>query len=237
MIDTHCHLLHGLDDGPQTLAGAVALATSMTSQGIRRAVCTPHVSRQFPTDHDAAGAALEELDRELVSQGVPLSLSLASEMSEPNAATLPASELRRRAIAGRYVVVELEHRSTAATAAATVRRLVAAELVPVIAHPERLPAVEHRPDLLRTLRLNGALVQVVAPSLTGHMGRRVARTAWSLLVDGIVDLVASDAHGARRRRCHMLEAGDLVSRRLGQDIWRRLAEDAPAKLLEGGELR
>ena len=232
MIDTHCHILHGVDDGPATLEEAVELAVSMVGQGIRHAVCTPHLSRQFPTEPRAAKVAFAALAGELRSRGVALSLTLAAEVSEPNTAELGGSILRERAIGGRYLVVELEQASTGMTAEATVRRLRAARLVPVIAHPERLPAFQSETELAQQLRQQGALVQVVAPSLTGRWGEKVERAAWSLLSAGDVDLVASDAHGVRRRRCWMADAAEIVRRRLGTAAWRQVTEEGPAKLLE-----
>ncbi len=231
VIDTHCHILQGLDDGPATVDEAVELAVSMAEQGIRHAVCTPHLSRQFPTERAAAQVALVVLERELASHEIALSLTLAAEVSEPNTVGLGGLVLRERSIGGRFLVVELEQASTGTTVEATVRRLHAVGLVPVIAHPERLAVFQREPDLAGKLRRRGALLQVVAPSLVGRWGENVERTAWSMLTTGVVDLVASDAHGALRRRCHMADAAEAVRRRLGAPAWRTVAEDGPARLL------
>ena len=41
MIDTHCHLLPGLDDGPATITEAIQLARMMLADGVSGALCTP----------------------------------------------------------------------------------------------------------------------------------------------------------------------------------------------------
>ena len=234
MIDTHCHLLHGLDDGPRTLDEAVEFGVSLVEQGVRHAVCTPHFSRQFPTTHDASCAALAELEAEFATLNVPLTLSLGAEISEAIVVELDRAALRERCINGRYLLVEVEQTSTRSTIEATVRRLDMAGFVAVIAHPERLPVFQRAPAFAGTLRRLGALTQVVAPSVTGRWGRSVEATAWSMLTKGHVDLIASDAHGTGRRRCRMAEAEVLVHRRLGARVWSAVAEEAPATVVGAG---
>lgn len=41
-VDVHCHLLPGLDDGPQTLAQSVTMARQAVADGIRYVLATPH---------------------------------------------------------------------------------------------------------------------------------------------------------------------------------------------------
>jgi protein-tyrosine phosphatase len=231
MIDSHCHLLPCLDDGPETLGDAIALAVDMRDQGIRHAICTPHFSRLYPTDHTAAQEALEMLEEELAARGIALELTLAAEVSELNAVELGRAALQERAIGGRFLVVELGQRSTAKTAEATIGRLRDAGFVPIVAHPERLPLFQTNPATARALRDRGALLQVVAPSITGRWGVPAERTAWSMLADRVVDLVGSDCHGALRRRCWMAEAAARVRRQLGDHAWRAVAVEGPAQLV------
>lgn len=231
MIDTHCHLLPGLDDGPDTVAASVELAVDMVAQGVIGAVCTPHLSRRYPVTREDASASLAALERELHGRGVDLPLTLAAEVSDANAVTLEIATLVERSIAGRYLVVELAAGSTAAGAELVVQRLTAAGLVPVLAHPERLPAFAGDAGAIDAVLGRGALVQVMASSLTGRWGEAVERSAWDLVASGRAALVASDAHGVRRRRCHLAEARDLVCHRLGSSRWDELTLAAPERLL------
>ena len=102
----------------------------------------------------------------------------------------------------------------------------------VLAHPERCGAVQSDPHLLDHLRDEGAYVQVVAPSLTGRRATREGDAAWELLDRGRVDLIASDAHGSRRRPCQLDAAEVLVTERFGPAALRGLTSDAPRRLLE-----
>ena len=188
MIDTHCHLLHSLDDGPKTEADSVELARQLARAGVRAVVCTPHFSRRYPTQLRPALMRIAELERLLLEAPIGLSLSLAAEVSPAFAVSEPMDELLPRSIDGRFLLVELEPDTPAAFLETAVDRLASERLSPVFAHPERCRSVREQPRLLDEARASGALVQVVAPSLTGRWGREVGVSGWKLLDAGVVDL-------------------------------------------------
>lgn len=236
MIDTHCHLLPGLDDGPTTVSEATQLARMMLADGVSTALCTPHYSRQFPTRHADAIAQHEVLRRELAAAGIALETGVAAEVSPAYAVSAPLEELELRSIGGRFVVVEVLPDSSEAIFPTVAERLGASGLVPVFAHPERSRAVHRDPSAVDGARRDGALVQVLAPSLLGRWGPEVAATTLTLLDTGRVDLLASDAHGVKRRRIHLAEAASLLERRLGSGLVEELTERAPRELLAGARL-
>src|SRR2546430_937166 len=82
VIDTHCHLLHSLDDGPKTERDSVELARQLAAAGVRAVVCTPHFSRRYSTSLVRARKRIAELSRLLLEAPILLSLSLAWRLSE-----------------------------------------------------------------------------------------------------------------------------------------------------------
>ena len=232
MIDTHCHLLPALDDGPRDAEETLALARQLVETGVTHVVCTPHFSRQFPTSHDLALERLADVRRLLDEKSVGLGLDLAAEVSPAWAVSEPLEELRRRAIGGRFVLVELTPDTPEVLPVAAAERLAEAGLGLIVAHPERSRAVQRRPALVDEARAAGAAIQVVASSLTGRWGGGVASTAWKLVETARVDLLASDAHRARRESS-LAEALRLVSGRLGGDAVTRLTRTTPEALVEG----
>jgi protein-tyrosine phosphatase len=152
-------------------------------------------------------------------------------LSDVVAATRPVAEIRERALRETFVIFELLSDALIPHATAIVRRLGAAALTPVIAHPERARSVQVDPGQVDALRAGGALIQVVASSLTGDWGGDAEEAAWALLASGRVDLVGSDAHGVVTRPCRLREAEALVVDRLGRQLWTRLTEDTPAALV------
>jgi protein-tyrosine phosphatase len=233
LIDTHCHLLPALDDGPPDDAAALELAQALVDDEVRVVVCTPHYSRLFPTEHAAAEAALERLRSRLDEAGVPLELALAAEVGPVFALDAPTEELARRALAGRFVLVEVTADAPAPFFDSVAERLAREGLTPIFAHPERSRALQRSLDPLADARGAGALVQIVAPSLLGRWNETVASTAWKIVDAGLADLLASDAHGIARRRVHLGEASDEVGHRYGHEAARRLTAAAPARVVEG----
>jgi protein-tyrosine phosphatase len=231
MIDTHCHLLPGLDDGPSSIEDAVALAHRLVEDGVSLVLCTPHYSRVFPTDHAEATEQLAVLRAALTAASIRLELELAAEIAPALAVSAPIEELSRRSIGGRYLLVEVLPDSPAGLFDAAADRLGEAGLVPVFGHPERSRAVQRHPMLVEDARRRGALIQIVAPSLIGRWGRGVASAAWGLLGAGWVDLVGSDAHGVHRRGVHLAEALALVTDRLGTDVARDVIRLNPARIV------
>jgi protein-tyrosine phosphatase len=237
VIDTHCHLLPALDDGPPTPADAVALGRHLTEDGVSFALCTPHYSELFPTRHADAAKRLTELRDALAHAAVRLETALAAEVGPDFAISEPIEELRRRSIAGRYVLVEVVANSPAGLFAAVTERLTEDGLIPIFGHPERARGILRRTGVLDYVRRQGALLQVVAPSLIGRWGDDVATAAWRLVDTGRADLLASDAHGARRRRCHLRRAAELVRMRLGANVAAELTERGPGMVLQGEDPR
>lgn len=234
MIDTHCHLLHALDDGPRTLADSVGLAGELAAAGVRRVVCTPHYSRRYPTDPAVARERLDELEQQLARSDVPVALSLGAELSSAFAVSDPMSELVRRTIEGRFLLVELEPATPAAVLETVVERLEGQGLRPIFAHPERSKSVREQPRLLAEARAAGALVQVVSPSLVGRWGGEVETAAWRLLDRGVVDLLASDSHRRGRGAVSLARALDAIDRRYGAGVVAELTEHAPARIVTVG---
>ena len=180
MIDTHCHLLPGLDDGTRSAKEALSLARDLVQAGVTTVVCTPHRSRRFPTDMAVARERLAEMKAEVANAGVPLELRLGAEVSPAFAISLDGAALAEVTIGTRHLLVELEPATPAHALETIFESLRAHELVPVFAHPERCRSVVQDPGPLAAVREAGALVQVVATSVAGAWGGTVQRAALAL---------------------------------------------------------
>jgi protein-tyrosine phosphatase len=231
VIDTHCHLLPQLDDGPATEEEAVALARGLARLGVFAIVCTPHYSRRYPTSYEDARDRLDRLEHRLRGAGVSIALSLAAEISPAYVVSQPGDELKRRSLGGRFVLVELLPDTPAVFLETALEHILPLGLKPVFAHPERCAALQSAPRLLGDARAGGALVQIVASSLAGRWGSRIALAAWGLLDAGVIDLLASDSHHARST-ANLQRAVELVRDRYGADALEDLVERRPAQMLK-----
>jgi protein-tyrosine phosphatase len=226
LIDTHCHLLPGVDDGPRTGLDSIAIARRMHEEGVVTAVCTPHFSTRYASSVKTCESRLARLRNALVDLEIPLELHLAAEISPAMALDAPSDEILRRNLGGRYVVIELERNTRAGFIDDVLARLEGLNLVPVLAHPERCHAVRS------AARDRGALVQVVAPSLAGGWGSEARIAAWRLVEDEMADLVASDAHTARGAAT-LSATARLIAYRYGEPRRHELFEHVPACLISG----
>jgi len=227
MIDLHCHLLPGVDDGAPDLATSLAMARIAAADGIKVIACTPHI---YPGMYDNNGPAIRqavaELQLRLEEAGISLRLTLGADTHI--APDLVASLRAGRAPTlhdSRYFLLEPPHHVAPPRLAETVFDLLAAGYVPVITHPERLSWIEDRYETFVDLACQGAWLQVTAGSLIGRFGKAAQYWGERLLDEGWVHILATDAHGVTKRPPLLAEAREAAALRVG-------AEEAEALVLQ-----
>lgn len=200
MIDLHCHLLPGIDDGPPTFDDALAMARAAVACGTTSIVATPHVSARYPNDAERIGALLEELAALLRANAIPLEVLPGAEIALSHLIDLDESELSRLGLGGgEWLLLEPPFAAATTGLDGLVLELVHAGYRVVLAHPERCPAFQREPRLLDELVDQGVLTSVTAGSLVGRFGSSVRRFSARLVEAGVVHNVASDAHGSSGR--------------------------------------
>jgi protein-tyrosine phosphatase len=200
MIDLHCHVLPGIDDGPQTMEESVALARTAASLGTRVIVATPHVSRRYPNDVDTILRLTDELNVTLAQERVGITIEPGAEIAITRVADIPPSDLARLGLGGgQWLLVEPPFLPIATGVDLAVLDLLRRGQRIVLAHPERCPAFQRDPPMLGTLVRAGAMTSITAGSLVGRFGEQVRRFALMLVREGMAHNVASDAHDPSRR--------------------------------------
>jgi protein-tyrosine phosphatase len=236
MIDLHCHLLPGVDDGAQSLAEAIAMCRMAAADGCEAMVATPHQRRgewwNADTGHLAglAGQLQEAVGpgfRVFLGGEIHVDAELLEEVEKlpDGGGVLPLA-------GSRYLLIEFGPSGTPAESVHLIHELAVAGWRPVIAHPEFIPWLAPDLDLLALLVSRGALTQVTAMSLTGDFGRRPQSDAVALLEAGLVHFVASDSHGVRRRPPGLARAYRTIADRWGEEAARRLTTDNPRAVVE-----
>ncbi len=200
MIDLHCHLLPGVDDGSRSVEQTVSVLTMMLSQGITEMALTPHLlaSRAgagFPAAYDRAWEALQPA----IPQGMTLHRGAEVMLDRPLS---PEVRERKVTIRGtRYLLVEFPRMVPSEIVGRALLDVMQHDLVPILAHPERYTSCNV--DTARAWRDLGAVMQVDATTLT--LPRKRGERARSLVRAGIADIVAADNHGDRRSLASALE--------------------------------
>lgn len=239
MIDLHCHLLPGVDDGPETLAESIAMARTAYEDGIHTIVVTPHEGEWLRRRGPEAGPALVEEVRQLETQirqaGIPLTLhpGLEVELDLDLAARLRAGQARALGT-GPYFLLELPAYQRTLYLEEVVFQAQLAGWWPILAHAERYPFVQENPQVLFSLVQRGVLVQVTVRSLTGAVGRTARDTALRLLRRGLAHVLATDGHSAAGPRRPVLSPGVAAAARVvGPERAQDMVTKVPQRILEG----
>ena len=114
------------------------------------------------------------------------------------------------------------------------QNLLRQRYIPVIAQVERIRNLESQPDYIRELSSMGAMIQVNAGGVWGKGGLSRQRFLLKLLKDGLVDLVASDAHDMQRRPIMLEECAAYVEKRVGSSCRERVFCKNAKKILQTG---
>ncbi len=202
MIDLHCHILPGIDDGPRSLDDTRALARAAVAGGTTTIVATPHVSWDYPANCARLIAAkVIEVNAMLLAERIDLEVRPGAEIALTRALDLPDEELQALTLGGGpWLLLECPLSPVTAGVEQSIellRRRGHEQIV--LAHPERVPAFQRDPDLLARLVQGGLLTSVTAGAFAGRFGKDVQRFARRLLADGLVHDVASDAHSLVQR--------------------------------------
>ncbi len=228
MIDIHCHILFGVDDGPQRLEDSIALARALVADGITHIVSTSHILDPA-LSMERIERGITSLEAEFSGRGIELQLLPGGE----NHYTLPLEEMRAHTInGGRYLLLEFPHNDLPVSAGELIFSLLSAGLVPIIAHPERNGSLLRNPDLLQPLIEQGALAQLTAASLAGDFGSPVRQCARYMLKKGLVHFIASDAHGADWRVPRMQAGLKQAVKIIGRPAAFKLVNENPRMIIE-----
>jgi protein-tyrosine phosphatase len=238
-VDLHFHLLPGVDDGPSDLDESLDLARAALHAGTGAVVATPHVRDDLgPTDAREITERVRELRSALAAAGIPLAVGCGGELGHEMAFRLRRDELDLLAHGprgARWLLVETPFHGIGEDFHAATAELRARGFGVLVAHPERSAdaALDGAAGLRREVAA-GSLAQVNALSLTGGHGEEARRSAWELLADGLVAVIASDAHGPSRPPALRSAHAALLVGGLSPAAASARVEAGPGGLLAGG---
>lgn len=235
MVDIHCHILSGIDDGARTLEESVAMARMAAAAGTTDIVATPHANNRYVYDEAVVEAKLAEL-RAVAGGAIRIHRGCDFHLTPENILDALAAPAKY-SVAGRgYLLVEFSDHSVPETAGEIFQKMLSAGLHPVVTHPERNPLLRERLELLELWVDQGCFVQVTALSILGRFGKGAKEAADRLLRNSLVHFLASDAHDCERRTPAMDGAWKHVSKEFGECAARGLLETNPAAALVGKKL-
>jgi protein-tyrosine phosphatase len=235
MVDLHCHILPGLDDGPATMEESMAMVESAIADGITHVVATPHSSTEYFFDFAHVRQLRDELQAK-TGERLRIATGCDFHLSPENLSSL-RKDARRYCINERdYLLVEFNEFSIPPSMDQTLHAIQLAGVQPVITHPERNGILRAHPERLKKWVRQGCFTQVTGGALTGGFGAGAQQDALRWIGLGLIHFVASDAHNTRGRPLRLQPAYDMVLDRFGQEKARALFQDNPLAAFEGRQL-
>lgn len=240
MIDLHCHLLPGVDDGAVDLEEALAMCRLAVADGCAVLAATPHLRHEFWWNGDRA--PLLDLYHQLrdALPGEPEVLLggeiAVNSQSVEEIYALPRGELLTLGDT-RYLLLEFDLLGLGPDPVELVHELTVSGWYPIVAHPERFPWLADNLPLAEALVAHGAHLQLTARSVTGELGRAAHRSSEEWLDAGLVELVASDAHGQEIRPPGLRSAYRHIGKRWGEATAEKLFITNPRAVVENRPLR
>ncbi|WP_226086146.1 tyrosine-protein phosphatase [Mesobacillus sp. S13] len=220
MIDLHCHILAGIDDGAQTMAESIEMARAAVNEGIDTIIATPHHKNgRYENSKQDIIQKTDELNKVLKAENIPVTILPGQE---------PAihGELLKGITLGevstlnntQYIFIELPAGHVPRYTDKLLYDLQMEGKIPVIVHPERNQEIIERPEILYQLIKNGALSQVTASSVCGIFGKKIKTFSEQLIEANLTHFIASDAHNTNKRTYHMADAFNKIDTLYGVDM-------------------
>lgn len=234
VIDLHSHILPGIDDGADSLEVALEMARIAVADGTRVLACTPHIyPGLYMNDRAGIERERDKLQQVLAAHGIALRLVVGADAHLVPELLSGLKSGRVPTLAGsRYFLLEPSHHVLPPKFEESVFEIMAAGFVPVITHPERLTWIEDHYDKFITVARRGAWLQLTAGAVVGKFGRRARYWSERLLGDGMVHLVASDAHTVSVRSPRMSDAVARLETIVGPAAAQRLVQGRPQAILD-----
>jgi protein-tyrosine phosphatase len=235
MVDLHCHILPGLDDGAKTIEDSLAMAEDAIQDGITHVVATPHACSEYRFDFTKVRAAWEELQQQLAGR-LTLATGCDFHLDHENLTILKRNPAPYCINQKDYLLVEFNEFSIAPAMDQTLHELQLMGLRPIITHPERNGILRAQPERLVAWVRMGCYVQVTAGSLSGVFGTGAQEDAWAWMERGLVHFVSSDGHNTARRPVKLRFAFEAIAEKHGRLLAEALLVENPLAALNGQPL-
>jgi protein-tyrosine phosphatase len=235
MVDIHCHILPGLDDGAESFEIAQAMGEMAIADGITHVIGTPHASQHFKFIPGLVRERWVELQAQFAGR-LALATGCDFHLSFENLQDIQRDPSRYTLNQKNYLLVEFADYSIPPSLDQALHQLQLTGVRPIVTHPERNPLIRAQPERLYTWLRQGCYAQITAQSLGGKFGSSAQEMAEKWVNEGAVHFVASDAHNLTSRPPRLKETFDLLASSCGEDVAQALLVENPLAAFEGRPL-
>jgi len=241
VIDLHAHILPGIDDGPRSMEDALEMARLAAADGITIIVATPHLFRRKSVDFQMLNTpedirqAVASFNDKLAEEGIDLTVLPGCEAPLFPEIIKFIDDQRILTIndGHRYLCLEMPDTVIPPATEDIIFQLNSRGITPIITHPERNMVFYQMPDKLRRLVSLGCLAQITAHSLIRGFGWGVARFTKKLVREGLVSIMATDAHSVSGRPPLMGPALHKLKKLVGESRALDMVATLPERIIRG----
>lgn len=237
MIDIHCHILPGADDGADSVEESLAMVRMAVADGIRTIVATPHtLNGVYQNSRTQIVDRVRQLQAAVDEAGLPLTLCPGSDVHicAGMAECVKNGQMTTLNDTGKYMLVEFPGQSIPPGYEEELFQLRLNGITSIVTHPERHPVLRNRLELMAELCRTGCLVQVTAMSVTGAFGTEAMESAHQMIRRRLVHFIATDAHSVDNRPPVLSEAAAIAAEILDDPAEAQaMVEERPRAVLDG----
>lgn len=239
MVDIHCHILNGIDDGPQDLEQSLSLCRKLYQNGLRSIIATPHyiIDDSYMPKASDVKDKVQLLQTQLDKEKLDLKLYPGMEVF---ASRDIIEKIRSKEILtlndSRYILIEFSLGTVSKYVSDILFELQLEGLTPIIAHPERYSSSFLKGKQLSEFVDKGILLQINSESISGFHGKRAKKAAYELLKRGMVHFVSSDSHGESRMMSNIWDIEEKISRICGTENAERIIHYNTQQIVDNKEV-
>lgn len=213
MIDLHCHILPGIDDGARTIEDSIDLIKEEQRQGVDSIMFTPHFNFERTNIESFCKIrqqSIQALSDALAEQNIDISIKTGSEvyfsvrLIEEDIDSLCFED-------SNYILIEFPVNSKPYGLESTMDNLIRRGYIPILAHVERYPYFSENVDMLYNLVMKGCLAQINAGTIIKHPSSLFMNyIKWEM-----VHVISTDCHSMKKRPPNIQEAFSIIEKKLG----------------------
>lgn len=236
LIDIHCHLVPGVDDGAKSIHDAALMLKEEYENGVVAIIVTPHFRKgMFEPSRELVEQQFRKIWKLTRRSRSGMKVFLGCEYYTSKDMISDLLNERRPTMAGsRYVLTEFSSAHSYEVIRNQVYELIGAGFHPIIAHAERYKCLVKHPHLISELIDLGAEIQLSADGILGIQGWKVEHFCWRLLKKYQVRYIASDMHDRKDRRCRLKECSEVLEKKFGERYVEQLMIKNPMKIITEG---
>lgn len=235
IIDIHCHILPGVDDGARNMEEAEKLLRMQKRMGVHRIVLTPHYAPgMFTPSVSQIHTSFHELKPVAQKMGVQLFLGREYHVSLGFESDVLNCQLPTIADTS-YVLIEFSRKNSYYTIRNVAERMLQQRYLPVIAHIERYPCLRMMKHV-EELCCMGVFLQLNAGTVITRREKEDREYCWKLMKQELIHFIASDAHRINTRKPNLGKCYELVKKKMGKDYAEKIFHTNPLMLIENKEI-